>query len=208
MTESLSQTDLQRRAARYDSQDGIGEFLVGCLFFFIARAVVDPHLAWVPALLVFPLRWALRFFKERFTYPRAGYVKLQPTETGPELGRGMLLYLGVVVFIAAAVLVVWGDVTSWDQWMKWLPAVMGGFCSGAFLYLAQRSGLWRHYALFVASISWGVACSLLPARTVYEGIQHWALGLGLICVLTGIAVFAHFVRTHPVRDEEGADEHA
>jgi len=208
MTDPLRQKALERQAVRYDAQDGVLEFLVGCLFFFIARAVVDPHLAWVPALLVFPMRWALKFFKERFTYPRVGYVKLRPTETGAEMGRGMLLYLGVVLFIAAAVLLVWGDVTSWDQWMKWLPAVMGGFCSGAFLYLAQRGGLWRHYALFIVSISWGIACSLLPARTPYEGIQHWALGLGLVCLLMGIVVFAVFVRTHPVRDGEGADEHA
>ena len=67
MNATLHETDFRRRAARYDAQDGILEFLAGCLFFFIARAIVDPHLAWVPALLVFPMRWALRFFKERFT---------------------------------------------------------------------------------------------------------------------------------------------
>ena len=81
MSESLNLDHLERQAWRRDASDGLMEFLAGILFFFVARAMVDPHLAWVPALLLFPMRWANRFFKERFTWPRIGYVKLKSEDS-------------------------------------------------------------------------------------------------------------------------------
>ena len=40
--------DLQNAAFLYDAQDGLTEFLAGIMFFFVARAVESPRLAWVP----------------------------------------------------------------------------------------------------------------------------------------------------------------
>ena len=176
--------DAQRRAFRYDAQDGLTEFMAGVMFFFITRAILESHLAWVPALLIFPMRFAIRFFKERFTYPRVGYVKLK-SEKGKDLGRGMLTYLLVVVFLAAAALWVFGDIGSFTQWKRWLPAIMAGFCSGGFVYLAGRTGLWRHHFLVVFCLGWGVACSLQEFPTVYAAISRWALGMGLVNLVLG-----------------------
>jgi len=205
MDTDIRYDEARRKAFRYDTQDGLLEFLAGVMFFFIARAVQEPHLAWAPALLVFPMRWALRFFKERYTWPRVGYVKLRNEETGAEMGRGMLLYLAAVVFVLGVALSSFGDVTSWDHWMRWMPALVGGFCSGAFLYLANRSGYPRYFGLFAVCLAWGIACSLMDTPTVYAGIARWAVGFGLVCILTGVAVFVMFVRNHPVRSEEAAD---
>lgn len=199
--------DLQNQAFRYDAQDGITEFLAGALFFFVARAVVDPHLAWLPALLIFPARFALRFFKRRFIYPRAGLVTLK-SEKGRDLGQGMLVYLVAVLVVAAAALYSFGDVTSWDTWLKWMPAIMAAFTAGGFIYLAGRTGFWRHRLLVVFCLGWGLACSLMPVDSPRLGMQRWALGLGLVCLLMGLAVFLNFLRTHPVRPVEVSDDQA
>lgn len=196
---------IEQRAFRYDVQDGFTEFLAGIMFFFIARSVVDPHLAWVPALLIFPMRWASRFFKEKFTYPRVGYVKLR-SEDGKTLGRGMLGYLGAVLGILAVALLLMGGFTSWDMWRQWLPALVGGFTSGGFFYLAGRSGMWRHRFLGVFVIAWGVACSLLFTDGFRTAFSRWALGVGLVSLVMGVVVFLIFLRSHPVRDTEVADE--
>jgi hypothetical protein len=196
---------LEKRAFRYDVQDGFTEFLAGILFFFVARAAIDPHLAWVPALLVFPMRWASRFFKEKFTYPRVGYVKLK-TEDGKKMGRGMFGYLAAVIGILAAILLATGGLTSGAAWRQWLPALAGGFTSGGFFYLAGRSGMWRHRLLGVFVIVWGVACSLLFPADFGTAFSRWALGTGLVSLLLGLVVFLVFVRNHPVREAEVADE--
>jgi hypothetical protein len=195
----------ERRAYRYDAQDGLTELMAGIMFFFITRAMIDPHLAWLPALLIFPMRFALKFFKERFTYPRVGYVKLR-SEDGKELGRGMLTYLLIILFLAAAALWVFGDITSFTLWKKWMPAIMAGFCSGGFFYMAGKSGFWRHYLLVALCLGWGVACSLQDFPTVYQAIGRWTLGMGLVSLLMGVVVFARFLMTHPVRSREVADE--
>ena len=196
---------LEQQAIRYVAQDGITEFLAGILFFFIAMAVVHPHLAWVPALLLFPMRFAHNFFKNRFTYPRVGYVKLK-SEDSRGFGRGVLTFLAAVLFIIAVALWIFGDITSWDQWMKWLPALMGGFCSGGFIYMAGKTGFLRHYFLVAWCIGWGIACSVMEIPDPYQAIQRWTLGLGLMCLLMGASIFINFLRTHPVRPVEVADE--
>ncbi len=204
MDEETNLNDLERRSWRYDTQDGLVEFLAAIVFFVVATAVVDPHLAWVPALLIFPMRRAMRFFKERFSYPRIGYVKLKD-ETSAELGRGMLVYLILVIIIVAGGLALLGEITSWAQWMKWLPALMGGFCSGGFLYVAQKTRFVRHYFLFVVCIGWGIACSLMQLPYPRAGLQRWALGLGLVCLVMGITTFLVFLRRHRRRDRGERD---
>src|SRR5210317_1315990 len=120
---------LEKSANRYDAQDGLTEFLAGIMFFFIARVVAEPHLAWVPALLLFPMRFAYKFFKTRFTYPRVGSVKLK-SETSKDFGSGVLTFLAGVLAVMAVGLWIFGDITSWDLWAKWMPTLVGGFCSG------------------------------------------------------------------------------
>jgi len=183
------------------------DFVMGIMLFFIARAIVTPHLAWAPALLIFPARFAIKFFKERFTYPRIGYVKLKTDEETPrEFGLGVLRYLAIIIFVVGAGLFAFGEIGSMSYWMKWLPAIMGGFCSGGFLYAAQKSGFLRHYFLFLASIGWGVACSFMDSPTAYAGTSRWALGMGLICLVMGLVVFLNFIRVHPLRKTEAGDE--
>jgi hypothetical protein len=199
--------DLQTEAFRYDAQDGLTEFLAGIMFFFVARAIETPYLAWVPALLIFPMRFALRFFKERITWPRIGYVKLR-SEEKPDFGRGVLAYLAAVIFIMASFQWIFGDITSWRSWMKWLPLLVAGFCSGGFVYMAQRTGYRRHWFLVFVCIGWGVACSVMAIPSVYEALKRWALGLGLVNLLMGVVVMLTFIRTHPVRSPEVPDERA
>jgi len=208
MEHSLDLKEMQRQAYRYDIQDGLMEFLMGIMLFFVARAIVSPHLGWLPALLIFPMRYALKFFKERFTYPRIGYVKFKDEENARDFGLGILRYLASIVFVIGVGLFAFGEVSSWQYWMKWMPAIMGGFCSGGFLYVAERSGFKRHYFLFAASVIWGVACSLMNSTTVYHGISRWALGMGLLNLVMGIVIFLIFIRNHPVRQQEVPDGQA
>jgi len=193
--------DLERRAWRYDAQDGFVEVLAGVLFFLVARAAVDPHLTWILALAIFPLRFAHKILKERFTYPRVGYVRLRSEESA-RLGRGILTFLVAVVTLVALGLWLFGDVTSFEQWRRWMPALAGGFTAGGFLYLAGKSGLVRHWALAGVSAGWGVASAAwFPAPGGYP-IQRWAVGLGAVCLLVGAVTFARFVRAHPLREAE------
>mgnify|MGYP003643778644 CR=1 FL=1 len=199
--------NLENRAFRYDAQDGLTELLAGTMFFLVSRTIGSPHLAWVPGFLVFPMLMALRFFKQRITWPRIGYVKLR-SEKGSDFGRGVLAYLGVVILTLATCLWLFSDITSWDAWRRWLPVLIGGFCSGAFVNMARRSRFWRHWLLALFSVGWGVACSVMDSPSSYEGLRRWALGLGLVSLVVGTVVLVIFVRTHPVRSAEARGDQA
>lgn len=197
-TPDAALTDLERRAWRYDAQDGIAEVLAGFLFLIVARSVVDPRLAWMLALSVFPLHFARKILKERYSYPRVGYVKLR-SEEGAELGRGMLTY--VLGLLAIFIVGIWllGDITNPAQWKRWLPALAGGYSAGGFIYLAQKAGFVRHWVLAAVSVGWGVACAAWLNPPGILGMQRWAVGFGMVCLVVGTVTFFNFLRTHPVR---------
>jgi len=197
--------DFERRAWRYDAQDGILEILSGFLYLIIAGVAVEPRLAWMLALILFPLLFAHRVLKRRYTYPRLGYVKLR-SEDGSRLGRGMLLYTAVIIAALALGLAVFGDITDLRQWKRWLPALAGAYSAGGFIYLAQRSGLLRHWILAATTAGWGVVCAAWLAAPGLLGIRRWAVGFGVVCLLMGGATFVRFVRTHPVRTAEVSRE--
>lgn len=197
--------DFERRAWRYDAQDGILEILSGFLYLIIAGVVAEPRLAWMLALILFPLLFAHRVLKHRYTYPRLGYVKLR-SEDGARLGRGMLLYTTVIIAALALGLGVFGDITDLQLWKRCLPALAGAFSAGGFLYLAQRSGLLRHWILAAITAGWGVVCSAWLDAPGLLGIRHWAVGFGAVCLVLGGATFVRFVRTHPVRPAEVSRE--
>ncbi len=197
-------TDLERRAWRYDAQDGIVELLAGVLFLIVAIAVGDPRMMWMLALSVFPMRVAHKALKERYAYPRVGYVKLR-SEEGAEFGRGMLTYVLVLLAIFVAGMWLLGDITSFAQWRRWFPALAGGYTAGGFIYVAQKAGLARHWILAAVAVAWGVTCAIWLAAPGNLGMQRWAVGFGVLCLVVGTLTFFNFVRTHPVRDAGRAE---
>lgn len=204
---SASLQDLERNAWRYDVQDGLLEVVAGFMFLVIARVVADPHLAWMVVVLVFALRFALKVMKERFTYPRIGYVKLR-SEDGRKLGLGMLRHVVIVVVTLAVGLWLFSDITSLAAWRRWSPALAGAFSAGGLWYLADKSGLVRHRMLAVICVGWGIVCAAWLDAPGYLGVQRWAVGLGMVCLITGGITFFQFVREHPLRAVEEADDNA
>jgi len=198
--------EFEKRAFRYTAQDGIMEMLFGVLFFVIAGVMqAKPHLTWLAALSVFPMQFLLKQMKSKFTYPRIGYVKTQD-EDSKEFSRGFLSFLVMVFAIYVAAMLFWGDYHKWDAWMKWMPALVGGFCSGGMIYISGKTGLWRHRFLVVFCVGWGFACSIIPAVNVYHAISHWCFGLSFVGLCIGIPVFFYFLKTNPVRNNEVIDE--
>ena len=72
--------------------------------------------------------------------------------------------------------------------------------------LAARLASALASALVVVSVGWGLACTVWLRAPGYLGIQRWALGVGLVCLLMGAWTFAMFVRRNPVLSEEEAGD--
>lgn len=80
------------------------------------------------------------------------------------------------------------------------------FFGGGLLYAAGRSGLRRYYVLLVASVGLGAVLTIFPVSGRYASVQIYLLVMGLIVFCVGLVTFAHFLKTHPVRDD-AEDDH-
>jgi len=202
---SLAELETMRsRAARETYSDGILELVVGVLFFIVALASGRPAFYWMYIIAILILGPGLKRLKAHYTYPRIGFVKL-PDEQPRRLQRGILTWVLGVFLLVAAVLTVTGHLTDNLAWRRAAPALGGMLFAGGFLYLAQRSRLWRHYLLATASASVGLLMTWPLVAEPYGNLRVWALLMALLSLAMGAYVLRRFVREHPIVEERMPD---
>jgi len=205
-----SETDLEkleemrRSAARETYSDGILELVVGVLFFIVALATGRPAFYWTYLVAILILGPGLKRLKARYTYPRIGFVKL-PDEQPRRLQQSILTWVLGVFLLVAVVLTLTGHLTDNLAWRRAAPALGGMLFAGGFLYLAQRSRLWRHYLLAAASVSVGLLMTWPLVSEPYGNLRVWALLMALLNLAMGAYVLRQFVRQHPIVEERMPD---
>jgi hypothetical protein len=194
--------DLARRPAKYWHIDGLPELMVGLLWIVWGAAWLIgqtlPHdwrwttywLLMPPALAAagFGMNWATRRLKERFTFPRAGYVAWNP----PTLAARALaaaFAIGGALLLAAFVL--WGDVPMQQR----MPAVLGGVLSLAFLAIAVHQHTPHHFVLAGAALILTIA--IVPSLSGWNAFNWLLLALGAACAAVGTLRLLTFLKTHP-----------
>ncbi len=194
-----------RTAAEADAyRDGLLEIVVGALFFIVALATGRPAFYWTYLFAILILGPGLERLKARFTYPRIGYVRL-PGEKSNRLRRGVVTWvLGVFLFVAAA-LTLTGRLTDNLAWRRAASLIAGSLFAGGFLYLAQRSRRWRHYALAIASALIGAVMTWPLESEPYGNLRVWALLMALLSLATGACVLRRFLRENPIVRERMPD---
>ncbi len=171
MNDTLDQQVRQskQRAMQYWYEDGFSEIMLGILFLLIAlffgvMARLPADSGWraafallLPVLIVggvYGLRWGGRRLKERYTYPRTGYVAYRRRQTKSR--RALRAVAGGAMGALVGILFAASPASQ-----AWIPAVQGILVGGLFFYLAMRLELARFYGLALLSVLLGVASSLL-----------------------------------------------
>jgi len=193
---------IEQKAYRGSEQDGLVDLLAGLSLSLLAIALQTtlPYfiiLVLAPAILFGPV---LKSLRRRFTWTRAGYVKLIP-ENPRKLVGGIFLVMLILFVILAGALFIFGDPTEWGQWVRWLPAFLGILISGMFNSLAAKSGCARYYILAGLSVLGGFTLSILHFES-FSGTIIYFLGMGIILLIIGAASFVRFIRTHPMPTQE------
>lgn len=200
--EKIDLEEMERRAFRESMKDGFTEMLLGVLLLLASLLWVAPGVSPVFVAL-FPIFGPriIEALKERYTYPRIGYVKLK-AEDGGKIAKGIFGYMLAVVALMAVVLgaVYWG---SWspDLIYKWTPTFFGAMLLGAMLYTQGKSGDNKNYAYGFMALAAGVAFSLYELENVKMGLMMYLRLVGGVTLLLGVARFVLFTRRHPISKE-------
>jgi hypothetical protein len=191
--------NITRRTYQYWYNDGLIELAVGVLILLIALinlvlallnlgtlnriALILQPLVFIGG--VFAINGIVKPLKERYVFPRTGYVAYHRPEGGRlRLLRALAMVLGLVIAIAAAVLF---------RVIKeaWIPAFVGLGFAVFLTYLGSRLGLIRFYVLAGVTILLGLAAAWLQLNDLYAKAFIYG-GFGLALIVSGSLTLRHY----------------
>lgn len=193
----------EQRARQYWYDDGLTEIAAGCIFLaigalFLAEAFSPPGslpksfsaigLLVLVAGGLWITNWAVRWAKEKITYPRTGYVRYRRPARSRRR-RLLTVLVAIVVSISINLILFATAPASLD----WLPALQGLFIGLFLLYMAYQVGLFRLYLLAFFSAAAGLAITLVGVGEVL-GTGIYFATTGLAIVFSGAATLALYLR--------------
>jgi len=199
---------LTKRPIQYWFEDGIGEFVMGILYFIIGinfciqATVIFPQIKAILSLVsvfiigggVIITRKLIGRIKELFIYPRTGYVSYtkQP--------RKAKITISIVSMVAVAVFAIFlrNSSNSFD----WTPIVIGVICGLLMLYQAFQTSVFRLYVEAILAILIGIVIATLNISGLFSsGI--FFISFGLILIIGGGCAFVYYLKkTTPIEKKE------
>lgn len=194
--------NIQQRTQRYWYVDGISEIAAGAVFlimglFFLLIGLAETGsatgliLAIGQPLIILLGIWgagrAVKFLKERITYPRTGYVLYSRK---PVKRRAAALVLAAVISLLMTVFIAW---LTENYGRNWVPAVAGVLLSLVMILLGYRFGLIRFYLLGAFTFILGMAMAFLPLETKFDTAIFFSV-FGLAWMSSGGLTLWHYMR--------------
>jgi hypothetical protein len=134
--------------------------------------------------------------KERFTYPRIGYVKFSDEDRNA--GRRVLAALVLAIFMVALVVFFSGEndrTRTLYRWVPLLPALILLFVLAA---TGRKSGLVRFYVMATLALAVGLVIPFVRLPEKMDNIALYLLIMGAILLPWGAVIFASFLQKNPL----------
>jgi hypothetical protein len=208
-------TKPQQRAIQYFFVDGSGELAISivCLalaFYFWAEATMpDSPLAKFlngPFLLIvlagsFILNRGVRAFKERFTYPRTGYIAYRE-EKGKKraIRAGLAAITAMLISGFLAYFLLEGNVA-----INLMPAISGLAFGLVFGLMAWRTAITRYYILAIFSIATGALLAFSSVNYLASLALYYAI-IGVVLLIMGLYTLLTYLRDNPIPQKEVSND--
>ena len=198
MNDKINLREMERKANKLLNQDGLIEMLLGFVLFASSASFsgTGSFVPFLPIYVIF-LKNIIEGFRNRFTYPRIGYVKM-PDESTVDAGTGTLKYLGIVmVVLVIGMLFAFGRPHR-DLIYNWASVGLGLLFSGAMYYMYNKSGDWLNLVYIMVFLGGGLGFVFISPFEGREIIQFYLLAMAGVFAVVGVARFVTFTRQNPV----------
>lgn len=206
MNMDIDLNKIEQRVYNENIKDGFMEILLGALLVLIGLMIWSQKgvcfIALLPILFGNPL---INRLKERYTYPRIGYMRPRPGD-GKKVGLGILKYVLVVIMSLAALSYLFlKEESIYESIYRLIPLYMALILSGAFTYVHSKSRNNITYLYIGVAMISGILMTVFhpgPYRTC--SLQYMTL-MGLFFTIVGTVIFIRFIRRYPVASGENAN---
>ncbi len=198
---------LEQNAFRDSMKDGSTELLGGFLLLFAPIMFYQPSfIAIFVVFYIILLPHAIERFRQKYTYPRIGYVKLRTSESDTDPKPFLLLLVICFLVTGIATFLFTGDIFNIYNWIPMFPLFFGVLMFGPSAYLVEKAKS-KAYWLFgiitsIAGILIIYLTTIFPPTDVYDSIIAFSMFLGIALIIGGAVKFLHFIRAYPVLDSE------
>lgn len=199
METNLDVRTITQNAVRDSLQDGLMEFFLG-IYFLLTGVLIQADLTTLFILLIFFAPAVLKRMKERFTYPRIGYVKF--TEEDRNAGRKVLAALLAAVIALGLVLFLRRNDDFARTLYQWVPLIPAFVLIFVLVATGQRSGLKRFYVMGALALAVGLLIPFVNLPGKMDNIALYLFVMGAILLPWGAIIFVNFLRNNPVQVEE------
>ena len=193
---------LTKRPFQYWFEDGIGEFVMGILYFliginfYIQATIRSPQIKAIISLVsvfiigggVIITRKIIGRIKEHIIYPRTGYVSY------PKHPSKAKIVISIVSLVALAVFALFlrKSTSAFD----WTPIVISIICGLLMLYQAIQTSILRLYIESILAIFLGIVIAFLDMGEIFSsGI--FFISFGLVLIVGGGCAFVYYLKNAP-----------
>jgi len=202
MTQNINLKEIEKKAYRDSQQDGLMEVMMGLILMTFGGFFYSPVFAFYILLIVFAGR-IVEFIRRRYTHPRIGFVKFHKDDSKDAL-TGVFLFEVTVIVIMFTLISLFGNVKDYSQWVDWAPLFFGMILVGPFAHAQSRSGNVRYTGYAILSVILGLFFSLTEFASGSTGLILYLVLMGGFLFISGLFIFAMFLRRYPLATTGGA----
>lgn len=199
MDEKIILGEIEKKSYKQLNDDGFLEIALSVLLMMYSGLWDTGIIGIVVLFQIGLLPKLIEYAREKYTYPRIGYVK--HFDDSSETGKGIIGFMVASILIIAILLIIgYGKITG-DLIYQWVPTFIGLVLLGAMFYVNGKSGdnIYLWYAIY--SILSGVGFSLFKFQPARNSIQYYLLFIGFSLLVAGIARFVLFGKKNPIFNE-------
>ncbi|MDF1538250.1 MAG: hypothetical protein P1Q69_05060 [Candidatus Thorarchaeota archaeon] len=222
LSEDTELVELEQKAFKESIQDGLNIMTMGMILFVFAVGYSAPYISevlplhvgvWVNLLLlllfipIFLLVTGNRL-KERFTYPRIGYVKPRNVEPRHQAAMILSIALGFIVIIAFTFLSFGPSFDNIEMAYRFMPLYFGLAMVIPSILFVRKTGNLIYSLLGILMGITGFAFVVTDFGEPRLGFVLYMLLWSSILTLVGLVLFVRFIKTYPVFElpEDDASE--
>lgn len=183
---------LERRMLVYYTQDGLWDLCLGACVLAWGLAILTDTAAFIGVFCAVAVVF-VQVFKQRLTYPRAGYARLRsggPLKKSISMVLAGMVAVGLVVFLTTM-----SGAAAFVR--EYIFVLFGTLIAAVVSLVAYWSGAARFYAYAV--VLWVVGATAQWGNTELPMLVIIA---GALILIAGTRVLSRFLRDNPVVGEE------
>ena len=201
MNATLDAKTIARNVWQDSARDGLMEMMLGAYFLLTGIVIqADMSALFIIFMAFFPAM--AKKMKERFTYPRIGYVKFPERENSP--GRWVAAALIAAVFAFAMMALFTRAEEKSSMLYKWISLGPALILAATLSFAGKKTGFMRYYAMAAFALVMGFVVPFVNLPNKMGNVALYLLVVGPVFLVWGAAIFLHFVQTVPIRAEEEA----